>query len=455
VRLWPRSFAGQMVLLMALALFVAQAINFVLILNERQARRYNFSVAGAVAATVDAVEAAERGQGFPPPRPRNPHQSVRLTPQSLIAEAAARDLAAESRLASAIADAGLGTLPVRAAAMPVGRAGEWPAQAARGSAERRPPTEVLILSVRMAEGRWLNLRWPLPGSNARLVSSVLIQTLIIFAALLLPVIWLGRQAARPLRKLAAAAASFGPRGASEAVPLEGPADVQRLIATFNEMRTRILDMLGEKDRMLGAIGHDLRTPLASLRLRAENVDDDGERERMVATIDEMSRTLEDILSLARLGRSKEPVARVDLAALADAAVEDLRDLGHDVELEPSAALPIPLRPVMTTRAIRNLIDNAVKYGGRARVRVFQDGCEAVVEVEDEGPGIAEEHLERVMDGFQRLEGSRNRETGGTGIGLTIARSIVREQGGDIRLENRPARGLKASLRLPLEGPGAR
>nr|MDP9415965.1 ATP-binding protein [Pseudomonadota bacterium] len=203
------------------------------------------------------------------------------------------------------------------------------------------------------------------------------------------------------------------------------------------------------------IGHDLRTPLASLRLRAENVDDDGERERMVATIDEMSRTLEDILSLARLGRSKEPVARVDLAALADAAVEDLRDLGHDVALEPSAALPIPLRPVMTTRAIRNLIDNAVKYGGRARVRVFQDGCEAVVEVEDEGPGIAEEHLERVMDGFQRLEGSRNRETGGTGIGLTIARSIVREQGGDIRLENRPARGLKASLRLPLEGPGAR
>ncbi len=455
MRLWPRSFAGQMVLLMAVALFVAQAINFVLILNERQARRYNFSVGGAVAATVDAVEAAERGQGFPRPRPRDPHQSVRLTQQSVIPATAARDPAAEGRLASALADAGLGTLPVRAAAMPIGRAGEWPAQAGKSSSKRRPPSKVLILSVRMADGRWLNLRWPLPGSDARLVWRVLLQTLIIFGALLLPVIWLGRQAARPLRKLAAAAAIFGPRGPSEAVPLEGPADVQRLIATFNDMRTRILDMLGEKDRMLGAIGHDLRTPLASLRLRAENVDDDEERERMVATIDEMSRTLEDILSLARLGRSNEPAARVDLAALVDAVVEDLRDLGHDVALEPAQALPIPLRPVMTTRAIRNLIDNAVKYGGGARVRVFRDGGEAVVQVEDEGPGIAEEHLERVMDGFQRLEGSRNRETGGTGIGLTIARSIVREQGGDIRLENRSARGLKASLRLPAGAPGPR
>lgn len=444
-----------MVLLMAVALFVAQAINFVLILNERQARRYNFSVGGAVAATVDAVEAAKRGQAFPPPRPRNPRQSVRLTQQSVIGAAAARDPVAEGRLASAIADAGLGTLPVRAAAMPISRAGNWPVQDRESSGKQRSPGDVLILSVRMAKGQWLNLRWPLPGSDAKLVWRVLLQTLIIFAALLLPVIWLGRQAARPLRNLAAAAASFGPKGPSEAVPLEGPADVQRLIATFNDMRTRILDMLGEKDRMLGAIGHDLRTPLASLRLRAENVDDDGERERMVATIDEMSRTLEDILSLARLGRSNEPAARVDLPALVDAVVEDLRDLGHDVQLDPAEAFPVPLRPVMTTRAIRNLIDNAVKYGGRARVRVFRDASEAVVEVEDEGPGIAEEHLERVMDGFQRLEGSRNRETGGTGIGLTIARSIVREQGGDIRLENRRTCGLKASLRLPLESSGFR
>ena len=172
---------------------------------------------------------------------------------------------------------------------------------------------------------------------------------------------------------------------------------------------------------------------------------------MIATIDEMSRTLEDVLSLARLGRSNEPASQVDLAALADAVVEDLRDLGHEVEMEASDSFPVRLRPVMTTRAIRNLIDNAVKYGARARVRVVKDGTHAAVVVEDEGPGIPEEKLERVMDGFQRLESSRNRETGGTGIGLTIARSIVREQRGDIRLENRAEGGLRASLLLPLDG----
>ena len=442
-----------MVLVMGAALFVAQTINFILVLNERQARRYNFSVAGAVAVTVDAVEAARLGQTVPPSRARPPRHALRISAESLVSAGAERDAAVEARLASGLADAGFPAMPVRAAAMSAAQAGDWPRPQSKEASRRPPPKRVLVLSVAVAPGRWVNVWWPLPGRDARLVWRVLLQTLIIFAALLLPMIWIARHAARPLRKLAAAAAGFGPGSATEAVPLEGPADVQRLIASFNDMRTRILDMLSEKDRMLGAIGHDLRTPLASLRLRAENVEDEQERERMIATIEEMGRTLEDILSLARLGRSNEPPSKVDLAALVDAVVEDLRDLGHDVAMQPSESRPVSLRPVMTTRAIRNLIDNAVKYGGRARVRVFRESGNAVVEVEDEGPGIAPADLERVMDGFQRLEGSRNRETGGTGIGLTIARAILREQGGELRLENRAEGGLRACLSLPI-GSGA-
>lgn len=438
-----------MALLMGIALFLAQAINFALLLNERQSRRFNFPVAMATARLVDAVESTQQGRPLSMRR-SDPLRSVVATEASLVEAGLERQPEVESRLSSALSDAGLRVRQVRVAEVPVRSERQWRELAgSKGGSGRGPPRQLLIFSVEVAPGKWLNIRWPLRPSDAGLAWRLLLQTAVIFVALLLAVLWIGRQAAKPLRNLARATAEFGPNSSSNPVPPEGPADIQRLIATFNDMRTRLLEMLGEKDRMLGAIGHDLRTPLASLRLRVENVEDDQERERMIATVDEMSRTLEDILSLARLGRSNEPASRVDLAALVEAVVEDLRDLGHDVVHEPASRLPACIRPVLVTRAIRNLIDNAVKYGGRARVRVLQREQDAVIEVEDDGPGIPDHDINRVMDGFVRLETSRNRQTGGTGLGLTIARSIVREEGGELRLENRPEGGLKASLRLPL------
>ena len=437
-----------MALLVGVALFVAQAINFALLLQERQARRFNFSVAMATARLVDA---AQSGQQKPPPGLRRPQPvgSVIVSDESLVDAALERLPEVEVRLAAALAEAGLSASEVRVAEVPFDSSRRWREPA---DSKTSAPRKLLIYSVATAPGEWLNFGWPRRARDSGLVWRLLLETAIIFMALLIVVVWIGRRAARPLNSLARAAAEFGPNNASGAVPLEGPADVQRLIATFNEMRTRLLEMLGEKDRMLGAIGHDLRTPLASLRLRAETVEDDQERERMIATIDEMSRTLEDILALARLGRANEPPTRVDLAALIDAIVEDLRDLGHDVVHEPAERLPVSLRPVLVTRAIRNIIDNAVKHGGRGRVRVRREGEQALIEVEDNGPGIPGEDIERVMEGFVRLESSRNRATGGTGLGLTIARSILRQEGGDLRLENRQEGGLKACLSLPIEGP---
>lgn len=449
MKLRPRSLAGQMALLIGLALFVAQAINFALLLNERQSRRFNFPIAMATTRLVDAVEGRQQGRPLSTRR-SDPLRSVIATKESLVEAGLERQPEVESRLASALSDAGLRVRQVRAAEVAVDSERQWRDLA--GSKEwsgRGPPRQLLIFSVEVAPGEWLNIRWPLRPSDAGLAWRLLLQTAVIFAALLLAVLWIGRHASKPLRDLARATAEFGPNSSSNPVPPNGPADIQRLITTFNDMRMRLLEMLGEKDRMLGAIGHDLRTPLASLRLRVENVEDDQERERMVATIDEMSRTLEDILSLARIGRSSEPASRVDLAALVEAVVEDLRDLGHDVIHEPASRLPATVRPVLVTRAIRNLIDNAVKYGARARVRVLDRGQHAVIEVEDDGPGIPADDIERVMDGFVRLETSRNRQTGGTGLGLTIARSVVREEGGELRLENRPEGGLMASLELPL------
>ncbi len=166
------------------------------------------------------------------------------------------------------------------------------------------------------------------------------------------------------------------------------------------------------------------------------------------TIDEMSRTLEDILSLARLGRPSEPVSEVDLAALVDAVVEDFRDLGANVTMTETPRTLLRVRPVLMRRAVRNLIENAVKYGGGAEASVASDARAVRICIADHGPGIPEDRLAEAFDPFTRLEGSRNRDTGGIGLGLALARAIVRDAGGEIVLANRPGGGLAAEIVLP-------
>jgi signal transduction histidine kinase len=215
------------------------------------------------------------------------------------------------------------------------------------------------------------------------------------------------------------------------------------------MRSRIFAMLDEKDRMLGAIGHDLRTPLASLRVRTESVEDDGERARMSETITEMNRMLEDILSLARAGRSSEAQQKVDLSALADAVVEDFLELGSPVDMADSERAVGNVRPQQIRRALRNLIENAIVYGERAHVSVEREEGAIRLIVADDGPGIAEDRMDEMMMPFTRLEGSRNRETGGAGLGLALVRAIMAEHGGALKLANRAEGGLEASLVLPV------
>jgi len=178
------------------------------------------------------------------------------------------------------------------------------------------------------------------------------------------------------------------------------------------------------------------------------VEDDVDRARMIDTVAEMNRTLDDILSLARLGRPSEPLTDVDLAALVDAVVEDFRDIGSDVSFVETERLRMHLRPSLIRRAVRNLIENAIKYGVSAEVRVEAGAKTVAIVVADQGPGIPEDRMGDVFDAFTRLESSRNRETGGIGLGLALARAIVREAGGEIRLVNRAGSGLDAIIELP-------
>jgi signal transduction histidine kinase len=260
-------------------------------------------------------------------------------------------------------------------------------------------------------------------------------------------IWIAVRLARPLRDLTAAAERFEGRGEAPQVEPRGPADVRRAILAFNAMSARVSAMFDEKDRMLGAIGHDLRTPLASLRIRAESVEPEAERARMIATIEEMTAMLDDTLALARSGRAAENLRPVDISALTDTVVEEFRALGHDVTFEEGARQTEAVQPNLLRRAVRNLVDNAVKYAGSAEVAVRATPRGIAVEIADQGPGIPDAELGNVQEPFVRLETSRNRETGGSGLGLALARAAAQAHGGRLELENRPGGGLLARILL--------
>lgn len=272
-------------------------------------------------------------------------------------------------------------------------------------------------------------------------------SIVTFVALLAAVAWLAARVTRPLRRLTESADKFSGTEPLQPLALEGPPDMRRAIEAFNGLSRRISDLLDEKDQMLGALGHDLRTPLASLRIRAASMRPVAERTALFSTMDGMERMIEDILTLARTGRSAEPLSRVDVRALLLGVVGEFTAQGASVELEPGEAVVWPLRPELMTRALRNLVDNAVRYAGGARLGVAAEGQALTIRVEDEGPGLPADQLEQVLSPFARLDQSRNRGTGGAGLGLAIAMSIARLHGGTVELENRTKGGLSARLRL--------
>lgn len=440
-RPWPRSLAGQMALLLAIALFVAQSINFAVLLAQISEFRLVQATRPVATRIVDALEReGETGR----PIPADHRRLARVAASPLPPYPVERHPEAEAELRRQLSETGLR----------VGRIDAWVEHRSDEDAPRwarrrgvRQPDRLMIAVEQPGRG-WLvsSSGWSKPGP--RLLISLLAQTLVLYVVVLAPMLWIGRRIGRPLRDLAASARGFRPGEPADPVAESGPADVRAVIAAYNTLGTRVTAMLDEKDRMLGAIGHDLRTPLAALRVRIESVEDDDDRQRMADTIDDMTRMLEDILSLARLGRSSEPPAEVDLAALVDAVAEDFRDLGHDVVTVEAPRLALRVRPSLMRRAVRNLVENAVKYAGSAQVVVEPTASGACIRVLDRGPGIPEDRLASVFEPFIRVETSRNSDTGGIGLGLALARAIVQSSGGTLSLANRSGGGIAAAIDLP-------
>lgn len=449
-RLVPRSLTGQIALLVAVALFVAQAINFALLLRERRAYRFSQVTAPAITRVVDAAERIRDGRFREPPEGRDRMKTrFRIRRINPIEPGLEPRLDVEEGIRQAMRESNLPVGRIVTGLRPISPTDPRFARmnALRAERMKRMGAE-LSVAVEIPGKGWLTMTTGWPRTERSLIWQLIAQTLILYAVVLIPVLWIGHRVARPLRKLAAAARDFNPADPGEPVEERGPGDVRAVIAAYNALSHRVTAMLDEKDQMLGAIGHDLRTPLAALRVRIESVEDEEDRARMADTIDEMNRTLDDILSLARLGRPSEPPTETDLSALIDAVVDDFRDLGAPVEYQDGERLILRLRPALMRRAVRNLIENAVKYGGGGEVLLSADMDAVRIEVADRGPGIPPEQLAAVFDPFTRLDPSRNRVTGGVGLGLTLARAIVREAGGDIWLANREGGGLSATIMLP-------
>ena len=309
------------------------------------------------------------------------------------------------------------------------------------------PTLGLTLSIAIRD-RWLNVETlvaPPPPSWALPSLSLMGATALV---LILVVILLVRRVTRPMAQLASAAERLGRGADTEPLPEEGPIDIRRTTAAFNRMQDRLHRFVRDRTQMLAAISHDLRTPITSLRLRAEFIEDTELREKIIATLAEMQRMTEATLAFAREDAKAEPSRTVDLAALVDSIAADLADTGTPVTCEISERIDIAGRPDALRRVFRNLIENAVTYGKCARIAVTATADEAIVTIDDDGPGIPVADRERVFEPFVRLEESRNTETGGIGLGLAIARTILRAHGGDIVLEDAPDSGLRVTVSLP-------
>lgn len=470
-RLWPRSLAGRLTLLLVAALALAQlALTLALrtqqdsvveglihsqALNETVtlARLLNSSPPGddarLTAAFGSRQSCSEVANSAPPARQMNP---------------------AEQRLADGLfvmlhgIRAGAPQVAIDAKAQFAHPCDETPVADASGSArqtdgdrsrgedgdQRRDNAAVVSMSVPLLDGRWLTVRTMVPvpdGLDRVTLLSFLLSCVVVAAVAIISV----RVQTRSLRELADASDRLGRGEAVPVLPAAGPAEVAAATRAFNTMQERLSLFLRDRLRLLASVSHDLRTPLTTLRLKAEFIEDEVARDDIIATIDELTTICEATLAFTRAEATTEETRVVDLRDLLDEVAADFRLAGKDVVDGDVASVEYPCRPVALKRAVRNLIENAVRYGGSARLSVGRRGDVVVIAIDDRGPGLPPDRIEHAFEPFVRLEASRSVETGGIGLGLSIARSIVRAHGGTLTLTNLPEGGLRAEISLPATG----
>jgi signal transduction histidine kinase len=466
MRLLPRSLFSRLVLVLLAGLVVAQLLSFAVHMHERGellSQASGMQAAQRIADIVKLLEPlspAERARIVPVLS--TPPLTISLDQGAVARQAGGSDTGARAALFGAMLRRFLGDgrpvvvavaegallqpAPMRGFKGPEMH-GAWmpPIAGLRASSV---PGFSFIAQVRLRDGALVTFDSRLPRETVtwpyRLLVSIAVLLIAVVAVSLVAVRW----ATRPLNALADAAGELGKNINRPPLPEKGPEEVRRAAQAFNTMQARLIGYIRERTALLAAMSHDLKTPITRLRLRSELLEDPQKRAKFIRDLDEMEAMVRDTLAFLGGLESGEPVKPVDIMALLESLQSDMAEMGGPVRIEGSALKPYPGRPQALKRCLANVLENAVKYGKSARVIVADDSDRLEIRVQDEGPGIPQAELKRVFEPFYRVENSRSRETGGTGLGLTIAKSIAEAHGGKLSLQNRVEGGLEARLALP-------
>jgi len=311
------------------------------------------------------------------------------------------------------------------------------------------PEEEAVLEAKLPDGQQITFAVSgVPSFGGGYVLPIFLGSLLCVAILI--AFWTARRLARPIREFAQAAEQLGVDLTAPPLAVRGPQELRATIQAFNRMQDRLRRFLEDRTQMLAAISHDLRAPLARLRLRAEFVEDEEQQRKMFGELATMNAMIDSTLAFARDATRQEPRKLVDLSVLVEDVCEDVTDSGGAAFYRGPRGIVVTCRPSDIRRTITNLVDNAVKYGGSARVDILREDERVVIVIDDDGPGIPFNEQERAFAPFYRLEPSRDPGNGGVGLGLSVARTIAREHGGDVTLANRDGGGLSARIELPTE-----
>ena len=266
-------------------------------------------------------------------------------------------------------------------------------------------------------------------------------------------LWAARALTAPLSSFAKAAEDFSLNGAADPLPERGPEEIRSVAKALNRMRERITTLIDDRTKTLAAISHDLRTPITRMRLRAEFIEDNTHRSRMLSDLEQMRSMLEAVLSFLRNDRRLESMTLVDIASTLQLVTDQFADMGHKVAYDGPEHAMATVRPDDLHRSVTNLVENAVRFGAETTIRLTVSPDIATIEVEDDGPGISDSRKDVMLEPFVRGDDARNMdEASGFGLGLSIARTIVLAHHGAMSLNDRQPHGLIVRIQLPVRQP---
>ncbi len=451
MKLFPRSLFSRLVMIFLVVLIVAQGISLTIVLQDRGeflSRTSGVQSVRRIADTVILLDSANVSE-----RERlvkllsSPVMRVVLSPEatSLKSLRSVRDKndSPQAVMFSSILQRILGRdREIRLAVLD-------PQQGDAVGRHRGRLHASVFVQVRLQDGSWAIFDSQLQPEAWTWPYRAMLSVLVLIVTVVLLAVFGVRWVTRPLKNFSIAATELGKNINRPPLPEIGPLEVVQAAKALNGMQTRLSRYLHDRTRILAAMSHDLKTPITRMRLRAELLDDEPIREKFIRDLSELEKMVTGTLDFMRGIETTEVIQPLDINALIESLQDDARESGHSISLIGHASAPYPCRPQAMKRCLSNLLENAIKYGSSAQVQVMQLPASLNIVISDQGPGVPEHELERLFDPFYRLESSRNRDHGGTGLGLTIARSIAEQHGGTLTLKNGFQSGLECHLDLPL------